>query len=227
MMKSILSFLLATFLSTVITSSIFAAGNHSGTVLETMNAGGYTYILLEENSQQLWMAGPETTLATGDQVVTDSGMLMKNFESKTLDRVFPEILFVSSIMPQGTNPHATQMPEIGQSHQHNQIRDVGNIEKATGGYTVQQLYTSVDQLLGQQVRVRGKVVKFTPQVMGTNWVHIQDGSGDEVTGDLTITTDTNVKVDDIITVEGVLQKDKDLGYGYFFPLIIERASISR
>ncbi len=38
------------------------------------------------------------------------------------------------------------------------------------------------------MKVRGKVVKFTPQIMGKNWIHVQDGTGADGTKDLTVTT---------------------------------------
>jgi hypothetical protein len=46
------------------------------------------------------------------------------------------------------------------------------------------------------VVLRGKVVKFNPQIMGKNWLHVRDGSGDANarTNDLTITTDVPAKV---------------------------------
>lgn len=40
------------------------------------------------------------------------------------------------------------------------------------------------------------MVKFNPQIMGKNWLHVRDGSGDANahTNDLTITTDVPAKV---------------------------------
>ena len=55
---------------------------------------------------------------------------------------------------------------------------------------------------GQTVKVRGQVVKFTPNIMGTNWVHIQDGTGSGETADLTVTTSAIVAAGDIVVVEG-------------------------
>jgi hypothetical protein len=38
-----------------------------------------------------------------------------------------------------------------------------------------------------------------------------------------MTSDESLKVGDVVQVEGVLTKDKDIGSGYNFPLIIEDA----
>ena len=68
-----------------------------GRVVETMNSGGYTYVLMDIGLEQKWLAGPETTITVGDKVAVRPGMLMKNFTSKTLERTFDVIYFVSGI----------------------------------------------------------------------------------------------------------------------------------
>ena len=74
------------------------------------------------------------------------------------------------------------------------------------------------------MRVRGKVTKFTAGVMGKNWLHIIDSS---TMDDLTVTTDGEAAVDAVIVIEGKLALDKDFGYGYVYPLIVENASITK
>ncbi len=64
-----------------------------GKVAETMNAGGYTYMQLENNGQKIWVAGPQTAVTVGQQVVCQQGMVMRNFTSPTLKRTFESIIF--------------------------------------------------------------------------------------------------------------------------------------
>jgi len=74
------------------------AGNSlSGKVVETMNSGGYTYVLIENNGKKIWVAGPQTTVKVGQQVACEPGMEMKNFTSKTLNRTFESIIFSGGI----------------------------------------------------------------------------------------------------------------------------------
>ena len=69
----------------------------TGTVLETMDGGGYTYARVELEDRDLWVAGPVTPLAVGDQVTLVDTMFMgSSFPSKALDRTFDEIFFVMS-----------------------------------------------------------------------------------------------------------------------------------
>ncbi|MEJ2415191.1 MAG: hypothetical protein P8Y22_08030 [Sulfurimonas sp.] len=64
--------------------------------------------------------------------------------------------------------------------------------------------------------------------MGKNWVHIQDGSRFKNMDDLVFTTkETTPKSGDIIIATGILQKDKDFGYGYFYPVIIEQSNFKK
>ena len=99
---------------------------------------------------------------------------------------------------------------------------VEGVAKAPGGYTVEEILDRSSALNGQQVKVHGRVVKFTPGIMGTNWIHIQDGTP----GDLAATTDTSVAKGDLVTVEGVLSANKDFGAGYRYPAIIEKATVT-
>ena len=68
-----------------------------GTVLETMDAGGYTYVLLNLGEEQRWYAGPVTAIAVGDIVQTGNGMSMGAFTSKTLNRTFEDLYFVGAL----------------------------------------------------------------------------------------------------------------------------------
>ena len=73
-------------------------GIHQGTVLETMNSGGYTYVQIQEGDKTLWAAGPQVSLKKGDSVSVTSAGWMKDFHSKTLNRTFADLLFVSKIV---------------------------------------------------------------------------------------------------------------------------------
>jgi len=101
----------------------------------------------------------------------------------------------------------------------------GSIKPPKGGYTVAQLYEKAKELNGKEVVVRGKVVKFLPDIMRKNWFHIADGSGKDGKAEITVTTQTVVKLGDIVVVKGKLAANKDFGYGYFYKAIIEDARV--
>ena len=76
--------------------------------------------------------------------------------------------------------------------------------------------------------LRGKVVKFSPEIMGKNWIHLRDGSGTAAAknNDLVLTTKDQAKIGAVVTVKGILRTDKDFGHGYAYEVIIEDASVS-
>ena len=77
------------------------------------------------------------------------------------------------------------------------------------------------------MQIRGKVVKFTPGVMGKNWIHLRDGSGAAANGsnDLIVTSANQAKVGDVVTVKGVVRTDKDFGSGYAYRVLVEDATL--
>ena len=102
---------------------------------------------------------------------------------------------------------------------------VEKLDKAPGGMTVAECFKKDQKLKGTKVIVRGKVVKYTPGIMGKNWLHLRDGSGTKETNDIVVTTTEKAKVKDTVVVNGTLEYDRDIGSGYFFPAIIENASL--
>lgn len=211
------------------------SGAMQGAVLETMNAGSYTYVKVHTAQGDVWAAAPTTVVAVGDEVTLPQGMLMKDFESPSMDRKFPEIYFVNSIEKVGAAPGAPAgaMPggEPGAEHagavMGGKAVAAGTVARADGGRTVAEIHGERAQLAGQRVKVRGQVVKSTSGVMGRNWLHIQDGSAEDAMGDLTVTTDVEgVKVGDVVVVEGTTAVDRDFGAGYRYEVLLEEASVT-
>ena len=75
-----------------------AAADNSGTVVQTMNSGGYTYVLLDKGGSEIWAAMPETTIKVGEEVALAPGAPMNNFNSRTLNRTFETIYFTSGVV---------------------------------------------------------------------------------------------------------------------------------
>jgi hypothetical protein len=100
------------------------------------------------------------------------------------------------------------------------------VDALEDGISIADLYSDKKKYDGKTVRIRGAVTKFNPDIMQTNWLHIQDGTDYEGMYDLTITTDQALETGLIVTVEGKITLDKDFGYGYFYEVLMEDAKIS-
>ena len=195
--------------------------SHQITVKEVLNANAYTYLLVTEAEKEYWIAVPKTEVTVGNTYTYQGGMEMKKFESKDLKRTFDSVLFVEGII----DPNATAVAEPTSTP----VKVVSSkelskgITLAKGGISVFDLYSTRDQLAGKTVILTGKVVKFMPEIMNKNWVHLQDGSNFNGFNDITITTLEKVKIDDIVTLKGKVVLNKDLGSGYKYDVLVEDA----
>ncbi|MCK9283549.1 MAG: hypothetical protein M0P39_04630 [Rhodocyclaceae bacterium] len=92
--------------------------------------------------------------------------------------------------------------------------------------SVAALHQDKAALAGKEVRVQGKVVKVNNGIMGRNFIHVQDGSGDQNSNDLTITSKQTANVGDQVSVTGRVVVNRDFGSGYSYPLLVEEASVT-
>lgn len=69
-----------------------------GVVVEVLDTTGYTYMELESGDRRFWIAAPTTEVKPGDHIRFVRSMSMENFTSKTLNRTFRRVIFVTSTM---------------------------------------------------------------------------------------------------------------------------------
>lgn len=214
-------------------SNDVASGSFTGKVQETVDAGGYTYARVENDGVTVWAAARQTSLPVGTEVRFSTAMPMKDWHSESLDRTWDTVYFTGAFEVAGqsgtsADPHAgmdmTKAPAMSGTAQK---IPAGSIEKVAGGVTVADAWTKRADYAGKEVSIRGQVVKFNGGIMGRNWIHLQDGTGDSkaATNDLTVTTDAVCKVGDTVTVTGKLVTDQDFGSGYTYAVMVEGAKV--
>lgn len=69
---------------------------NEGIVISTLDTTGYTYMELGNGSKRFWIAAPTTQVKKGDHIRFVESMSMHNFTSKTLNKTFDRIIFVTS-----------------------------------------------------------------------------------------------------------------------------------
>ena len=210
------------------------AGMVRGTVLETMNSGGYTYVAIETSQgttspNPIWAAGPQTSVNVGDVVEIPEGMPMIQFTIKTLGRTFDVLFFVNRIsnlttpapVEAGVSEPAVSKPAA------NDVADV-SVDALEAGQNIAWVFANTDSLADQQVTLRATVVKYNSNILGWKFIHIKDGSGDvaDRNNDLTVTSKHTAAVGDTVVLTGTIILDKDFGAGYRFPVLLEDASLS-
>jgi len=224
----------------------------SGKVVQTLDASRYTYIRLDDGAgNETWAAVPQTKIKIGEQITLKGGMVMRNFNSITLNRTFDSILFATGVVGAGGDKNAQMRaapmagsdvtmpgmaapgmtPQTGGSSRATVPFTKLKVEKSTAqnGYTIEELFAKGATLNKQKVTVKGQVVKVNPDIMGRNWIHIQDGTGDPAksTHDLVATSADIAEKGAIISLEGVLAADKDFGSGYRYDVIVEDAVLMK
>jgi len=194
-------------------------------VKEVLQTSSYSYLFVEENNNEYWMAVSRLEVNVGDDFYYETGLEMLDFKSKELDRTFDRILFVDKISTVPILPKQNKLSgkttTIEPKHNHD-TKNV-TIKPIEGGITIAELYKNRDQFDGKRILIKGQVVKVNSKIMGKNWVHLQDGTKDGDNYDLTITTQEELKVDDVVTFEGLVTLNKDFGHGYSYELIVEEA----
>jgi hypothetical protein len=201
------------------------SSGHEVIVKEVIQVGSYTYLRVTENNSELWLATPPTNASIGQTMYYTGGFEMVNFKSKELNRTFDNILFLEGISSEPVKEQSSNsMISPGAQVVKEGKKDI-KIVPAEGAITIAELYSNKESYKGKVVKVKAQVTKFSPEIMGTNWIHLQDGSESDGNFDLAITSNNTVNVGDIVVFEGTITLDKDLGYGYFFEIIMENAKI--
>ena len=201
-------------------------GVHKIQTAEVIQSSNYTYLRVSEDGKEGWIAIAKQEVEIGKTFYYEPSVEMTNFTSKELNRTFPAITFASkfSSEPIGVEVKSTNSaPANGKKAA--VAKEGIKIEKAKGGITIAELFAAKDTYGGKVIRIKGEVVKFNAQIMGKNWIHIQDGTNSNGAFDLTITTAEEAKVGDILTFEGVIALKKDFGAGYAYDVILEEGKL--
>ncbi|MCK5222497.1 MAG: hypothetical protein KAR14_13005 [Candidatus Aminicenantes bacterium] len=207
---------------------------HKGKLLQMFKSGGYTYLEYESKGKKHWAASKMVVANVGNIIEFKNPILMKDFYSKTLKRNFDWIYFaglVRAVGKTGGEPMSSMQSMIGHQKMDGQTKVIevipGSVKKADGGITIEECFSKKDELENKIILIRAKVVKFSPKIKGTNWVHIRDGSGKAGTNDITFTTKEMLAPGDMIVIKGKLMLNKDIGSGYKFAVFMEDPEITK
>lgn len=197
--------------------------NQKAIIKEVIQTTSYTYLRVEKNNEDLWLAVIKQDYTEGAFIYYTGGLKMTNFESPELKRTFETVYFVQNISNSPIDLNASMnMPDSHSKKAALKKLDI-QISQPEGGVSIGELYEKRETYSGKPVKVRGQVTTVNTAILGKNWIHIQDGTSSGESFDLTLTTNQQPKEGDIITYSGILNLDKDFGMGYFFAVILEDA----
>lgn len=193
-------------------------------VIEVIQGGSYTYLRVKENIAERWVAVSKQEINAGEVFYYEGALQMNNFTSKELNRAFDEIYFVSQISktPFGQKLMGGGMPAHSGKIETQKLSSI-ILEKSESEITLANIFEKRDDFVTKEFEIRGVVVKINKQVMGKNWIHIQDGTEFNGKFDLTITSQGLPEMGDEVTFKGKLSVNKDFGSGYRYEVIMEDA----
>ncbi|HJV88949.1 MAG TPA: hypothetical protein VJ623_01480 [Holophagaceae bacterium] len=204
-----------------------ARGMLVGRVAERIDAPPYSYLRLSIGKAEAWAAVPQTPTPVGAEVTVVGAAPMANFESKTLHRRFPVVYFGTLQAPAGVVEQRGVQHALAAQGPSDVV--VPRLPKAAGpeARTVAEVHAQRASLQDHPVVLQGQVVKVNMGIMGRNWLHVRDGSGEGATADLTITTQEKTDVGEVVILRGTVRLDRDFGAGYRYPVIVEDAKLRR
>jgi hypothetical protein len=229
--------LVLTLLLTFTAAGLMATEEQSrtGRVTDIKIAGTYSYLQLDEQGEETWLATLKLKVSPGDEVEYLGGDIMENFYSKALDKTFESIRFVTRIrVLDNDNALTDQAMPDDRYHQNVEkekravsIPERGDITRAEGGKTIEEIFTAGDQLTGEKVVLRAEVIKVRMNILGKNWITLRDGTGATPDDKITVTTSETVQVGKIFTVEGIVRTDVNLGAGYKYKVLLDDARFTQ
>lgn len=186
---------------------------HKVTVKKIEDAGMYSYVQVQENDEEYWIAITKSNIEVGQTYYYDGGSKMLNFESKELNKTFKEVTFVDAL-----RGHEKKAPKVADT--------IEKIEQPEEGTAIEAILSNPETFKDKEIVVKGKVVKVNKNIMDRNWVHLRDGTRFEDISNLTFTTnDSTIKVGDIVTLKGTVTLNKDFGHGYLYPILVEKGEL--
>lgn len=188
---------------------------HTVTVEEVLPTVKYVYLRVKEGNEVFWIATNKMEVNVGKTYFYRGGLLKTDFESKEHNRVFDKMYLVSSLVESDHSNHVAA----------DKGANAGSI-KATdvsGSVKIAELVANPKKYAGKTIQISGRCVKINPNIMGRNWIHLQDGSKDDY--DLVITCDVQIPVGHTVTMTGNVVLNKDFGAGYQYAILLENGKV--
>jgi hypothetical protein len=224
-----------------------------GQVREAFDVADYTYLrLAAPDGAELWAAVSKSPVRVGSTVAIANAARMTDFHSASLRRTFPVIYFGnlegagSQAAPPGSLPpghpqiaghselagHGAMASHGASAHPTTSapvLSAAKRVPLASGknARTIAALFAERASLAGSRIRVQGQVVKATP-VQGVSYYRLRDGSSSEPSlAELLVSSSDRAEVGDVVTFEGIVRPDADVGIGTKYPVMLHEARLDR
>lgn len=196
---------------------------HQVVVLEVLPTEKYVYLNVEEDGDQFWIATRKQDVKKGGKYFFKGGLLKTNFESKEYNRVFEKVYLVGNIVPVGHGEENKTDKKKPIARSKIKSIDFASIKPQEGSIKISDIVSNPSSYEGKQVQLTGRCVKLNANIMGRNWIHLEDGSKDDY--DFVLTTNTAIPEGHVVTLTGTVTLGKDFGSGYRYDILVENAQL--
>jgi len=83
-----------------VSPSMAEEGNRSCTVKEVLKGGMYVYLRCQEKDKDIWLASVSREFEVGEVITFVNAPPMTDFQSKSLNRTFPEVILTDILPPE-------------------------------------------------------------------------------------------------------------------------------
>lgn len=194
-------------------------GVHKIVVTDSLSTSRYVYLKVKEGSKNYWISTWKMPFKKGDVFYYKGGILKLNFYSKEHNTYFDTLYLISKI---------SKVPVFTKTSAIDKVKTQDNSNSATinnktkeGAIALSQLFASPEEFKGKVIKIGGKCTKVNINIMGKNWVHIQEKDKNGKLFNLVVTTQDPAKVGENCYFEGKIDTKLDLGAGYFFDVIMQ------
>lgn len=183
-----------------------------GIVRERIDADGRSYLRLQAQSSEVWVAAPSSELELGARVIVAEPRPVEVLVSEALGRRFAPAVEGAFVW----DPRGGSTPEGVVEAPSARPAAAPQVELLA----IDQTYARRAALDGRTIAVRGRVARLTTRTLGKTFLHLDDG-----TGDLVVVTTGRAREGETVHARGVLRTDRDYGAGHRFAVALEDAEL--
>lgn len=196
-------------------------------VHKVLDGGKYLFLDAQEmTGERYWIATAPGDFAAGGTYAFSKGLFKTGYRSEELNQIFDNLYLVSDLRPTGAAASAHGGAPAAEQSAASPSAVTEQVTRLAGSMAIAEVLDRAADLAGQRVQVTGRVTKVNPEIMDRNWIHLQDGSRDEVDFVVTSTT-VQVPVGHTVTLVGTLGVEVDFGAGYRYEVILENAEFAQ
>ena len=192
---------------------------HTVIAKQTLPTTKYVYIFVQEGQDEYWIATIKQDITIGGSYFFRDGLLKTNFESKEHNKTFDRIYFVSKLVSADHGNSAASASAESSVQNPASVNSTPQKLDVKGSVKVSELVANPKKYSGKTIQVSGECVKVNLNIMGRNWIHLNDGSTKKY--DLVITSADAVDIGQKFTMAGTVVLDKDFGAGYKYDILLE------